>query len=322
MKPDKIYLFLSLLVLVTVFTWFTSCSHKAKIADIPEVCFTVDVLSIFTNNCSITGCHDGTGESHLVLNYYPDIRRQVYAGNPDVSHLYLAILGKGEGLMPPDKPLSIENRTKIRVWIEQGAAFTTCADTTATGYVIHPCFARDILPVLVSRCTAASCHDGITQAGGHVYTDYTSTMTSVTPGDPPGSHMFEHITLTSGPSKMPPEGSPQLTGAEIDLIAKWIGYGALNENCGEICDTINPVTYSGTILPVLQSTCRGCHSGISPSGNVLLESYNNVATIASNGTLLKALNGAGVTRMPFGGSLSVCRIRQFTVWVNNGYLNN
>jgi hypothetical protein len=32
--------------------------------------------------------------------------------------------------MPPKQPLSLENRTLIRVWIEQGAAETTCPTTT------------------------------------------------------------------------------------------------------------------------------------------------------------------------------------------------
>jgi len=47
MKPDKIYLSLSFLILITVFSWFTSCSHVADIANLPEVCFTGDILPIF-----------------------------------------------------------------------------------------------------------------------------------------------------------------------------------------------------------------------------------------------------------------------------------
>jgi hypothetical protein len=133
--------------------------------------------------------------------------------------------------------------------------------------------------------------------------------------------MFENITKPSRENNMPPPGSPQLTSAEIDLIAKWISYGALNENCGEVCDTTNPVTFTGTIFPIIQTNCVGCHSRTAPSGNVLLESYNNVATVAANGTLINALHGNGVTRMPFGGSLSECRVKQFEIWVNNGYLN-
>jgi hypothetical protein len=47
-----------------------------------------------------------------------------------------------------------------------------------------------------------------------------------------------------------------------------------------------------------------------------------VASTASNGSLLNSLKGNGVTKMPVGGSFSVCRIRQFEIWINNGHLNN
>ena len=63
MKPDKIYLSLVLLVILTTVSWISSCTHDANIADIPEVCFETDVLPIFKSSCAIPGCHDGGGES-------------------------------------------------------------------------------------------------------------------------------------------------------------------------------------------------------------------------------------------------------------------
>jgi hypothetical protein len=333
MNSDKIYLGLSLLILITVFSWVTSCSHIASIANIPEVCFTGDVLPIFINNCAISGCHDGAGrESRIALNSYANIIRDVTPGNPDGSKLYQTIIAKWGNRMPPSQPLSMENRTKIRVWIEQGATETTCTDTTGTGgtggtggsanYVARACFTRDILPVIASRCASTGCHDATTHRQGYNYTTYTNIMSSVSIGNPSGSRLYKVITTSGGESKMPPSGSPQLTVAEIDSIGKWIGYGALNENCGEVCDTINPITFSGIIWPIMQTSCTGCHSGNSPSGNVLLASYNNVAAVASNGTLMNSLKGTGVPQMPLSGSFSACRIRQFEIWVNNGSLNN
>jgi hypothetical protein len=162
MKPDKIYLTLTLLILLTAFSWITSCTHNANIADIPEVCFTGDILPIFINNCAIPNCHDGGGrESRMALNSYDNIIRDITPGNPDGSRLYQTIITKWGHRMPPNQPLSLENRIKIRVWIEQGATLTTCPDTTSTGgtggtrgnsYVARACFTRDILPVVVSRC--------------------------------------------------------------------------------------------------------------------------------------------------------------------------
>jgi hypothetical protein len=152
MKYDKIYLSLVLLVILTIFSWVTSCTHVANIANLPVVCFTGDVLPIFKNNCAIPGCHDGSGrESHMALNNYADISRSVISGNPNSSSLYQVMVSKWGNLMPPGKPLSLENRTLIRLWIEQGATLTTCGDTTvATGSsnngVLQVRFSRDILP--------------------------------------------------------------------------------------------------------------------------------------------------------------------------------
>jgi hypothetical protein len=329
MKLDKIYLSISAIILFAIFSWVTSCTHVANIANIPEICFTTDILPIFTSNCAISGCHDGGGESHMALNSYTDISRNVTPGNPDGSRIYQTIIAKWGNRMPPSKPLSIENREKIRIWIEQGATLTTCSDTTGNtgntggnGYVARACFTRDIMPVVVSKCASTGCHDAATHKEGYNYTTYANILSSVTPGNPGTSRLYKVITVSTGESKMPPAGKPQLTTAEKDSINHWITYGALNENCGEVCDTINPVTFSGTIWPIMQASCSGCHSGTTPSGNVLLASYNNVATIASNGTLMNSLKGAGVTKMPVGSTFSSCRIRQFQIWVNNGFLNN
>jgi hypothetical protein len=332
MKTDKIYLTLALLLLLTVFSWISSCSHVANIADMPEVCFTGDVLNIFSNSCAIKGCHDGSGESRMTLNNYTDIMKGIIPGNPGASSFYQAIISKWGNMMPPNQPLSAENRTKIRVWIEQGAVETKCSNTTGTGgtggdggsnnYIARACFTRDILPVIVSRCATTACHDAASHKEGYNYTTYAGIMKSVSAGSTSKSKLYQVIKLASGESKMPPSGKPQLSAAEIDSIGKWIGYGALNESCGEVCDTINPVTFSGTIWPVIQSTCTGCHSGTAPSGNVSLASYSNISTVASSGLLIKSLKGTGVTLMPPSGSLSACRIRQFQIWVNNGFLNN
>ena len=273
------------------------------------------------------GCHDGGGrESRMTLNNYADIVRTVTAGNPNASRSYQAIIAKsGENMMPPGQPLSLTNRTLIRIWIEQGAGETTCPGSPGTGggtYVARACFSRDILPVLVSRCATTGCHDAITHAGGHTYTSYATTMTSVTPGSTANSHLYQTIINNSGEDKMPPSNRPQLTSAEIDSIGKWISYGALNETCGEVCDTINPVTFSGTIWPIMQTSCTGCHTGSAPGGGITLANYANVQTVAANGSLMNSLRGNGVPMMPQGGSFSACRIRQFDMWVKNGALNN
>lgn len=103
-----------------------SCRHEDDISALPEVCFESDVLPIFQNSCAISGCHDGSGEFNL--GSYNAIVEHVSPGNPQKSKVYtvLSNVWSVESMMPPDQPLSIENRAKIKIWIEQGAKNTSC----------------------------------------------------------------------------------------------------------------------------------------------------------------------------------------------------
>ena len=125
MKPDKIYYSLTFLVIITSLAWITSCTHDADITNLPEMCFDRDVLPIFSNSCATQGCHDGGGEA-FSLTSYGQIRNSVTPFKPDKSQSYKAITSTwGVNRMPPDKPLSQEKRTIIRLWIEQGANETS-----------------------------------------------------------------------------------------------------------------------------------------------------------------------------------------------------
>lgn len=324
MISDRGFIFRSVLLILLTAMLHATCTHEADISNLPEVCFTADVLPIFQNNCTMSGCHDGNGESDYSFRSYPEIMTGVTPGRADQSEIYQSLIDLWGERMPPDKPLSLENRMIIRVWIDQGAAETTCDEKGITNnYVARACFSRDILPVIVSHCATPACHDAITHEEGYVFTNYTRIRNSVTAGNPNSSRLYEAITEKDAEDKMPPAGSPQLTFSQIDSIRKWISYGALDENCGETCDTVNVVTFSGSIFPLLQSTCAGCHTGNSPPGNVTLSSYNGVAVAASTGLLMNSLRGsAGATKMPPSGTLTACRLRQFEIWTDNGFPNN
>ena len=97
---------------------------------------------------------------------------------------------------------------------------------------------------------------------------------------------------------------------------------ALYPSVNSACDTINSVTFSGTIWPIMQSSCMGCHSGSTPSGSVTITGYSNVSALAASGALMNALRGYGVTRMPPGTAFTTCRMRQFEIWINDGKPNN
>lgn len=328
MRVQAVNTFIVILLVASVSVSLSSCRHEAVLdQNLPEICFERDVLTIFRTSCSITGCHDGNGESDYVFNNYLDISHSVVPGKPEESPAYKAVITSfGEDRMPPDRPLSLENRTIIRLWILQGARPTSCQDPSEqpTGYVNpRACFQRDILPSLVSGCATTGCHDAATHEEGYTFVSYSTTMHAVTPGNPGESKLYKVITQPDNEDdRMPPPPLPRLPAAVIDSIAAWIGYGAPDEFCGEVCDTINPVTFSGTLWPIIDFSCLGCHGATNPGGSVRLTNYSDVAAVASSGVLMNALKGNGVPKMPPAGSFSTCRIRQFALWINNGYPNN
>jgi hypothetical protein len=132
-KTDKYYLSFFLVIIFSSLLWVSSCRHESLVlSTFKQICFEKEVLPIFLNNCSLAGCHDGKGETELILNDYVSISHSVVPGNPGVSRSYQAVIRRfGENRMPPDRPISLENRIIIRLWIEQGAKLTICPDSVA-----------------------------------------------------------------------------------------------------------------------------------------------------------------------------------------------
>ncbi len=94
---------------------------------------------------------------------------------------------------------------------------------------------------------------------------------------------------------------------------------------GGNCDS-TAATYSATVAPMMNSFCAtgGCHNASSASAGLVLDNYNGVKAIASNGKLMSTVNWtAGFSPMPKGGSkLSNCNIQKLQKWVDAGAPNN
>ena len=201
----------------------------------------------------------------------------------------------------------------------------TAPPTLVTDTVCDPAtvyFVNDILPIFNSSCAMSGCHDASSNQDGYTLNSYQGIMEGIKAGNPGDSEIFEKITDNDPDDKMPPPSSGiSLTQAQIDLIYNWIAQGAPYNECTQTsnCDTAN-VTYSGTIAPILQANCVGCHS----AGSVLLNSHAGVATVALNGRLMGALNHAnGYLAMPSGQpQLDACTLQSFQAWVNAGAPNN
>jgi Planctomycete cytochrome C len=152
-------------------------------------------------------------------------------------------------------------------------------------------FSRDILPLLVSNCAKSGCHDAISHKEDIILDNYQNVMASdvVKAYNLSNSDLYESITETEPDKRMPEPPNEKLTTDQIDIIAKWILQGAKDLSCDEMvggCDTTF-VSYSTFVSPVLKTYCVGCHSGVSPSGNI-----------------------------------SDCKINKIKAWINDGAQNN
>ncbi len=199
------------------------------------------------------------------------------------------------------------------------------------GVVSNPCdsdsvyFNLQILPFLVANCTQSGCHDVASHESGVILTSYAEVMNSniVDPGDPTDGDLIEVLTTNDPDDKMPPAPAPALSNQQLQLIQTWIAQGALDLNCNNGCDTMN-FTWTGTIRPLIQAKCKGCHQGISPGGGVDLSNYAGVSGAAFDGSLLGSVEHApGWSAMPKNtASLPDCEIIQIRKWVNAGAPNN
>lgn len=88
------------------------------------------------------------------------------------------------------------------------------------------------------------------------------------------------------------------------------------------CDTTN-VTYSQTIVPILNTNCYVCHFTGSPESNIALDTWAGVKVMVDNGKLIPSINHTGPFPMPKNGSmLDICSIEKIQTWVTHGAPNN
>lgn len=194
-------------------------------------------------------------------------------------------------------------------------------------------FNKDILPIFITNCTnnnsgsSGGCHDVASHQNGIILTSYDNVMNTadVEPYDLSAGKLHEVITTNDPDDKMPPPPAAALSPQDIDKIEKWIMQGAQNLTCTSSsgCDTVN-VSFSGKVWPIVNSKCKGCHSGNSPAGTIPLTDYGTVSVSIASGKFMGAItHSAGFFAMPKNSSkLSVCEIGVISNWISEGKLNN
>ena len=328
-----------LTVLIVSFSPLYSCKQEpVYIEELDTVCFDSQVLPILQTSCAISGCHDaGSASEGFISTNYESITQAVNPGDANGSLLYQVITDiNGESMMPPDGPLSKEQRMLIHIWIAQGALNTLC------GSVINPptdtitsdtlCFVQDILPVLLSNCGTIGCHDATSHTDGYILISYNTLMLqdeSIIPYNPAESEIYEAITETDDDDRMPPPPRSPLSLEQKEILRKWITAGAFNSDCPQsACDTVTVISFSNTVNPVIQTNCVGCHNDSQSNGGVNLNGYQQVKyyaeTLRNNKSMLTGTirKLTGFAAMPPTGSLSACSIRQIELWIEQGKQSN
>jgi mono/diheme cytochrome c family protein len=294
--------------------------------DTSNITYADVVYPIFEANC-IT-CHGPPSPaSGIDLTNYDQVSFIAQSGQ------LLGSINHEAGYTPmPDNapPLSDCEKLQIAKWVNDttftpgGGGGIPCDPDTAY-------FQNDVLPLLISSCGLAGCHDEGSAQDGIILTSYYYVMQTadIVPGEPWESDIIEVINETDPDDRMPPPPTPPLTQDQKDLIYNWIAQGALNNYCEvEDCDSVN-VTFSNQVFPIIQNSCYGCHSGSDPSGGISLTNYNEIVAAGSvapgnPGSLLGSITWAnGNTPMPQNGPpLSDCDIAQIRKWINDGMPDN
>ncbi|MCA6073569.1 hypothetical protein [Fulvivirga sedimenti] len=184
-------------------------------------------------------------------------------------------------------------------------------------------FTNDILPIFLSSCAIAGCHDAQTHEEGLILTNYQNIMRGIKPFNPGESKFYKVMTLPETDDLMPLDPATgrgyYLPQEQLDLIKNWILQGAPQNECTE-CVTEN-ISYSGNIEPILKVSCAtssGCHGNGSSNG--VLNTFSQTKSWADNGLLRKRV--IDQRDMPPGGGLTACDIEMIRIWLDEGAQNN
>lgn len=188
-------------------------------------------------------------------------------------------------------------------------------------------FQQQVLPILTSSCTnpgpGLHCHHTASDDNDEIQiTSYETLMAS---GIVQNGDLWESINENDPDDIMPRPPFPPLSPDQIALIGQWLQQGAQNNSCeSAACDTLN-ITYSGTIVPIINTRCRTCHSSGNPGGGFNLTQWSVVNALAMDGRLegsVRRLGDPYISMPPSGPILSDCRIRQVQLWIAQGAPNN
>lgn len=206
------------------------------------------VAAIFEDRCVF--CHSGEDaplslslDSHSSTMAGSENGPVVEVGKPEASPLLQRLTGQIEPRMPMDGPpwLSEEETSSVTQWIINGAQGPAAGTDTAIPAAEPPDPREDgqitydeVAVIFGQRCI--ECHSDNSKLGAPpegLRLDSLPTILSggdrvvVIPGNPAASAMIRHIKGLAEP-RMPLDGPPWLSDAQISLLEDWIAGGALS----------------------------------------------------------------------------------------------
>lgn len=108
----------------------------------------------------------------------------------------------------------------------------------------------------------------------------------------------------------------------VGIVASGCYYDVEEELYPNNCNT-EAVTYTSTVLPILQRECYTCHDALTQNGGVNLEGYDEVFVWVANGKVLSAIRHESAFPMPQDAPmLDSCTIAKIETWIDAGALNN
>lgn len=187
------------------------------------------------------------------------------------------------------------------------------------------CFETEILPIFISNCATTGCHNATDKVDGYDLTHYDGIMTGISAYSPTNSKHVKYMEKTDN-DRMPVPPMDPVSATSIALIKEWINKGAPNTvDCVvSTCDSVSNVSFSTTVLPIINTNCLGCHNSSSPGGGYDYSNYSGIKSSAANGSLLGSIkHQSPYVAMPLSaGKMSDCNIKQIETWINEGAANN
>lgn len=194
---------------------------------------------------------------------------------------------------------------------------TNPADTIETPCSVDSVyFFNDILPIIISRCAMAGCHNVANEENNFIALTSFEGITEIAQ-DGMDSELIDVINEDNPDEIMPRQGSLPLTSSEIDLIESWVDQGAEKNACKSCVTT---ASFANDIFPIIFSNCIGCHSAYNPSGNLLLTNHAQVSNAASR--IVSRIEGYGGIMPPQSNGIPTCEKEQIKNWIEAGKPNN